>query len=140
MNTNQDIEKLAFFHVINTPDLLRNYKGEFWESPQLQKLFDIIKPHIVEFQEVPTFAQTLELVKINDAEDVLPQVYLEQLWTFASRKGEYADRVGVVVVVVLVGSENVLGLVLVAEVVLAEEDTRHGVDLAIFHVIFPQTL
>lgn len=92
MNTNQDTEKLAFFHVINTPDLLRNYKGEFWESPQLQKLFDIIKPHIVEFQEVPTFAQTLELVKINDAEDVLPQVYLEQLWTFASRKGEYADE------------------------------------------------
>ena len=51
------------------------------------------------------------------------------------------DRVRVVVLLlVLIRCENVLGLVLVAVIVLAEEDTRHGVYLAGVHVSFPQIL
>ena len=49
-----------------------------------------------------------------------------------------ADIVGIVVgVVVDVGSDHIFGLILIAKVVLSEENARNGVDLAVIHVIFP---
>ena len=41
--------------------------------------------------------------------------------------------------VVHVGSDHIFGLVLVAKVVLAKENARNRVNLAVVHIIFPQS-
>lgn len=40
----------------------------------------------------------------------------------------------------LIRRNDVLGFILIAEIIFAEEDAGHGIDLAVLHVLFPQSL
>lgn len=90
--TNSYLENIIFFYVLKNIDLVQAFKGSYFTNPVLKQLFDIVKPHILEYRQEPTERQTVDLVKLHGIDDKITVDTIHALWESKSMVGQYTDE------------------------------------------------
>ena len=89
---NTYLENIIFFYILQHMDLVQAFKGSYFTNPILKQLFDIVKPHILEYKTEPTETQTINLVKAYGKDDKLTDDIIHTLWESRSMVGQYTDE------------------------------------------------
>lgn len=89
---NTYLENIIFFYIIQHMDLVQAFKGSYFTNPILKQLFDIVKPHILEYKIEPSETQTINLVKAYGRDDKLTDDIIHTLWESRSMVGQYTDE------------------------------------------------
>lgn len=89
---NNFLETIIFFYVLQHKDLTESFKGEFFNTKYVQELFKVLKPFVLEYGSIPTLTQALDLVKLADKQDVLPDDIVKTVWANLPKVNEYADE------------------------------------------------
>ena len=89
---NTYLENIIFFYIIQHMDLVQAFKGSYFTNPILKQLFDIVKPHILEYKIEPSETQTINLVKAYGKDDKLTDDIIHTLWESRSMVTQYTDE------------------------------------------------
>ena len=66
---NTYLENVIFFYIIKNLNLVQSFKGSYFTNPYLKTLFDIIKPHILEYRAGATEQRCIDLGRRADKGD-----------------------------------------------------------------------
>ena len=88
---NNFLEIIIFFYVLQHKDLVESFKGEFFNTKYVQELFKVLKPFVLEYGTIPSLTQALDLIKLADKQDVLPDDIVTDIWKNLPKVNEYAD-------------------------------------------------
>lgn len=77
---NPHLEKLFFHNIINNPAYLESVNGRFFDNAILKKVLPPIKEFYDKYKQVPTLAQTRELVKIKGLDKDISPEQLDTAW------------------------------------------------------------
>ena len=91
-NTDNFTECLAFFHVIGSYSEASRYKPEYFSSERLQKLFKIIQPYIMQYQEEPSKDQVILLIKAEGFDTEITADIIDTLWSIKPSLSQYSDE------------------------------------------------
>ena len=89
---NTYLENIIFFYIIQHLDLVQAFKGSYFTNPILKQLFDIVKPHILEYKVEPTETQAINLVKAYGKDDKLTDDIVHTLWESRAMVTQYTDE------------------------------------------------
>lgn len=89
---NTYLENIIFFYIIQHLDLVQAFKGSYFTNPILKQLFDIVKPHILEYKVEPTETQAINLVKAYGKDDKLTDDIIHTLWESRAMVTQYTDE------------------------------------------------
>lgn len=89
---NTYLENVIFFYIIKNLNLVQSFKGSYFTNPYLKTLFDIIKPHILEYRAEPTEQQSIDLVKLANKEDKVTEDQIHALWQTRDMVSQYTDE------------------------------------------------
>lgn len=89
---NTYLENIIFFYILRNLDLVQVFKGSYFTNPVLKQLFDIVKPHILEYRQEPTEMQTINLVKTLGKDDKLTDDTIHALWESRANVSQYTDE------------------------------------------------
>lgn len=89
---NTYLENIIFFYIIQHIDLVQAFKGSYFTNPILKQLFEIVKPHVLEYKIEPTETQTINLVKAYGKDDKLPADIIHTLWESRNMVSQYTDE------------------------------------------------
>lgn len=89
---NTYLENIIFFYIIQHLDLVQAFKGSYFTNPILKQLFDIVKPHILEYKVEPTETQAINLVKAYGKDDKLTDDIIHTLWESRAMVAQYTDE------------------------------------------------
>ena len=89
---NTYLENIIFFYIIQHIDLVQAFKGSYFTNPILKQLFEIVKPHVLEYKIEPTETQTINLVKAYGKDDKLPVDIIHTLWESRNMVSQYTDE------------------------------------------------
>jgi len=54
MNNHIYLEIMIFFYLLRNPELIKNYKKNFFSEPTVSGIFDITKNFVEEYKDEPT--------------------------------------------------------------------------------------
>ena len=81
ISNNNYTETLVFFHVISNYSLTEKYKSTYFSNKTLQTLFDLVRPHIMQYREEPTEEQVLMIAqRENVLTSTTTQDVIHSLW------------------------------------------------------------
>lgn len=89
---NTYLENIIFFYIIQHLDLVQAFKGSYFTNPILKQLFDVVKPHILEYKVEPTETQAINLVKAYGKDDKLTDDIIHTLWESRAMVAQYTDE------------------------------------------------
>lgn len=88
---NTYLENIMFFHILRNLDLVQAFKGSYFTNSTLKDLFEIVKPHILEYKQEPTERQTIDLVKAYGKEDKISPDMIHTLWESKNSVTQYTE-------------------------------------------------
>ena len=88
---NTFLETIIFFYVIRHQNLTEIFKSSFFNTKQIQYLFDIVKPFVLEYKATPTEVQTNDLIKVSGKEEILTPDAVHTIWQSESKVSEYTE-------------------------------------------------
>ena len=86
------LENIIFFYILQHIDLVQAFKGRYFTNPVLKMLFDIVKPHVLEYKTEPTETQTINLVKMYNKSDKITDDMIHTLWESRGMVSQYTDE------------------------------------------------
>ena len=86
---NSYLENIIFFYILKNLDLVQVFKGGYFTNPVLKQLFDIVKPHILDYRQEPTERQTIDLVKLHGLDDKITDDTIHALWESRNMVNQY---------------------------------------------------
>lgn len=89
---NTYLENIIFFYILRNLELVQAFKGSYFTNPVLKQLFDIVKPHILEYRQEPTELQTINLVKAYGKDDKITEDTIHALWSSQKEVAQYTDE------------------------------------------------
>lgn len=89
---NSYLENIIFFYVLRNIDLVQAFKGSYFNNPILQQLFDIVKPHVLEFRSEPTERQAMDLVRLAQKDDKITEDTVCKLWETKNTVSQYTEE------------------------------------------------
>ena len=89
---NSYLENIIFFYILKNLDLVQVFKGGYFTNPVLKQLFDVVKPHILDYRQEPTERQTIDLVKLNGLDDKITEDTIHALWESRNMVNQYTDE------------------------------------------------
>lgn len=89
---NTYLENIIFFYILGHIDLVHIFKGQYFTNPILKQLYDIIKPHILEYRQEPSEIQTINLVHLQGKEDKITDDTIHALWETKKMISQYTDE------------------------------------------------
>ena len=89
---NSYLENIIFFYVLKHTDLVQAFKSNYFTNPILQQLFDIVKPHVLEYRDMPTELQVINLVKLQGKDDKITDDTVKKLWETKSTVSQYTEE------------------------------------------------
>lgn len=84
-------EILAFFYIMKEPNLIKNFKKNFFSEPTIIQIFDYTQDFINQYKVPPTPEQLYELIKISGKEEV-PIDSIKSLWNNQNNLSKYSDE------------------------------------------------
>lgn len=91
ISNNNYTETLVFFHVISNYSLTEKYKSTYFSNKTLQTLFDLVRPHIMQYREEPTEEQVLMIAqRENVLTSTTTQDVIHSLWQIRNQIGQYS--------------------------------------------------
>lgn len=84
-------EIIAFFYALKHPEIISNFKKEFFSEPTINGIFDNVKEFIKQYNIEPTAEQVFELVRINGKDDVISKDSISMLWNNKSSLSQYGE-------------------------------------------------
>ena len=85
-------ETLVFFHVIKNYDLASVYKPIYFSVDRLKKLFEIIRPYIMEYHEEPSEKQVYILIQRANLQTELTADIIHSLWAIRDHLSQYSEE------------------------------------------------
>lgn len=86
------LQNLIFFYVIKNINLLESYKASFFQNKEIQVLFDIVKPFVLEYHQEPSKQQVLDLIKLYGKEDIISNDTLDIFWKNKDKLVNYTEE------------------------------------------------
>ena len=86
---NSYLEQIIFFYIIRDKELVKIFKGIYFNTKQLQILFDIIKPYVLEFGSEPSLDQVRELLMMSGNQEAGQAESLESIWANRDKVDSY---------------------------------------------------
>lgn len=88
---NSYLENIIFFYILKNIDLVQAFKGKYFTNPVLHQLFDIIKPHVLQYREEPSERQVVDLVRLDGLDDKITPDIIQKLWESRNAVSQYTD-------------------------------------------------
>lgn len=89
---NSYLENIIFFYVLKHTDLVQAFKSNYFTNPILQQLFDIVKPHVLEYRDMPTELQVINLVRLHGRDDKITDDTIKKLWETKNTVSQYTEE------------------------------------------------
>lgn len=82
-------EIIAFFYAIRHPEILSNFKKEFFADQTIRGVFDHVKKFVSQYRTEPTAEQLIEIVRLS-GDDIRPEL-IQTLWNSSQNINQYSD-------------------------------------------------
>ena len=89
---NTYLENVIFFYIIKNLNLVQSFKGRYFTNPALKIIFDVVKPHILDFRAEPTEQQTIDLIRLAAKDDKVTEDQIHTLWQTRDMVSQYTDE------------------------------------------------
>lgn len=89
---NTYLENVIFFYIIKNLNLVQSFKGRYFNNPVLKIIFDVVKPHILDFRAEPSEQQTIDLIKLANKDDKVTEDQIHALWQTHDMVNQYTDE------------------------------------------------
>ena len=90
ISNNNYTETLVFFHVIGSYALTEKYKSVYFSNKTLQTLFELVKPHIMQYQEEPTEEQVCMIAQRENKLTTTTKDVIHSLWQIRAQLSQYS--------------------------------------------------
>jgi archaellum biogenesis ATPase FlaH len=83
------LEKIFYHYLLSRKELIDVVNNRFFETEDIQKVYDLTKEFVEKYSTIPTKAQIVELTKVKGIQDEITETKVDSL--FDIRLNEYDD-------------------------------------------------
>lgn len=73
-------EQIFLFYILSEPSICERIKSDFFNSNVIKSFFDIAKPYVLKYKEVPSIDQFKELVDLSGKSDLITDDVIQTLY------------------------------------------------------------
>ena len=88
---NNYVQQILFHYILSRPDLCSKIKYSFFDSKELQFLYQIAQPYVLKYRESPTASQIKDILKVENKDEVISFDVIDALYLTRNSLGEYGD-------------------------------------------------
>lgn len=92
MNNNNFIDEIFMFHILESGHWIEVFEPEYFNTKPIQELYKVLKKYVLEYGELPSLTQALDLVHLADKRDVLPDDIVTEVYKQYPKVKEYSEE------------------------------------------------
>ena len=85
-------ETMVFFYALDHIDLAVKFKPAYFSDQRLQRLFEILKPYILQYRETPSKEITMLLIEKSGYKTDLTSNIIDTLWNIKAQMRGFTDE------------------------------------------------
>lgn len=88
---NNYVQQILFHYILSRPDLCSKIKYNFFDSKELQFLYQVAQPYVLKYREAPTVSQLKDILKVENKDEVISFDIVDTIYLTKNNLGEYGD-------------------------------------------------
>ena len=89
---NNYVQQILFHYILSRVDLCSKIKYNFFDSKELQFLYQVAQPYVLKYREAPSNSQVKDILKVENKEEVISFDVIDAIYMAKKSLGEYGDE------------------------------------------------
>lgn len=88
---NNYVQQILFHYILSRVDLCSKIKYNFFDTKELQFLYQIAQPYVLKYKEAPTSAQIKDILKVENKEEIISSEVIDTIYRTKNSLQEYGE-------------------------------------------------
>ena len=89
---NNYVQQILFHYILSRVDLCSKIKYNFFDSKELQFLYQVAQPYVLKYREAPSNSQVKDILKVENKEEVISFDVIDAIYMAKKSLSEYGDE------------------------------------------------
>lgn len=88
---NNYTQQILYHYILSRIDLCSKIKYNFFDSKELQFLYQIAQPYVLKYKQAPTAAQIKDILRVENKEEILSLEVIDSIYFTKNSLSEYGE-------------------------------------------------
>lgn len=88
---NNYVQQILYHYILSRVDLCSKIKYNFFDSKELQFLYQVVQPYVIKYKEAPTAIQVKDILKVENKDEVISFDAIDIIYNTKKSLSEYGE-------------------------------------------------
>ena len=88
---NNYVQQILYHYILSRVDLCSKIKYNFFDSKELQFLYQVVQPYVIKYKEAPTAIQVKDILKVENKDEIISFDAIDIIYNTKKSLSEYGE-------------------------------------------------